>query len=514
MRNIIIGAWGLLLGGLLLTFWSFSQRLDVRGSEHSTGLTRTRTLADIEVPEDVHHVVGVDPKAWRLDDNLQEVAAGRVQYGPPLAEDPSLLSGDAPSDFCKEGGAADVHVSLEKVAIREVTHPLPRELTDGHNISCSWTRLQYRNIPNDNLTICTYSPLVDTVISSSIHREGKWVGVLEWEALLAAGMCTKKRPFVIDVGAGFGSFALMAAAAAGCRVIVFEPHPPNMARMMESFQVNGLLGNATFILNAVHRQEGMVDMSVESHNPGAVRVVRRGSQKQFTAGAIALRDFFGWGGRPRNPYTGFRVSPHDIAAIRVDTEGHGLAVLHSLKELLGRGTPPIVSLHFYPGLSRNGIGCGAREFLDYMYARGFKMYLHKELWSRQRWYDYLDKETWSCQSMLVHRSIANSINLEELQRWDSDVPSPLPAPAVPVAAGGAGEGGDNAAAGDAVAQQRLDAAAAAAAAAAAKKAAAAADAGIDLDAEQRVEGFLLDSLVEDRNAVIPAKEAAAKALRG
>lgn len=145
-----------------------------------------------------------------------------------------------------------------------------------------------------------------------------------------------------------------------------------------------------------------------------------------------------------------------------------------------------------------------------MYARGFKMYLHKELWSRQRWYDYLDKETWSCQSMLVHRSIANSINLEELQRWDSDVPSPLPAPA------GAAQG-DNAAAGDAVAQQkRIEAEAAAAKAAAAAAAAAAANAaadGLELDADQRVEGFLLDSLREE-DAVIPEKEAAAKALRG
>jgi FkbM family methyltransferase len=329
---------------------------------------------------------------------LRQLADGRVRY-----ELTNTRAAPLPP-FCKTDDD-DLLVTPGKSPIQQVTHPLPPSVVAGHNVSCSWARLDYRAIPNSNLSICTYSPTVDTVISSALHREGKWVGVLEWEALRAAGMCTRRRPFVIDVGAGFGSFSLMAASS-GCQVIAFEPHPPNMARMMESFAVNGFLNNATFMLNAIHRSEGTVALYVEPHNPGAARVVRTSTARASTAPAITLSSFFRWAGRPRNPHTGFRVSPSDIAAIRVDTESHGLAVLDSMRDLLAGGQPPLVSLHYYPGLSRNGVGCDARQFLDFAYAAGYKMYLAKELWSRKRWDEYLDKETWSCQPMLVHRSVA------------------------------------------------------------------------------------------------------------
>jgi FkbM family methyltransferase len=429
LKIIIYGVWIALFGAIFLTGWAFTRSLNVHASEHSTGALRTRSLAAAGAPEDPHHG-RLNPKTWKVEDNLEEMAAGKVHYGSEGFGSGGSEGGSSAGSlqFCKteedEGGSVDLYVQTSKVAITPVSYPLPEAVTAGHNTTCAWTKLQYKDLPADKVNICTYSPQVDTVISSSLHREGKWVGVLEWEALRAAGMCTKKRPFVIDVGAGFGSFSLMAAAA-GCKIIAFEPHPPNMARLLESFSRNGFLENGTFIMNAIHRSEGQVQLYVESHNPGAARVVRKGgNQAQSTAGAITLRSFFQWANRPRNPYTGRKLSPSDIAVIRVDTEGHGLAVLDSLKEILAGGNPPVISVHYYPALSRNGVGCDAKDFLDFSYSKGYKFYLGKELWSKQRWYDYLEKETWSCQPMIVHKSLATTgvLNYRELAKFESQDP--------------------------------------------------------------------------------------------
>ena len=166
---------------------------------------------------------------------------------------------------------------------------------------------------------------------------------------------------------------------------------------MRSFAENGLLDRATFLLNAVHRRAGAVLLGVEPHNPGAVRIVRKGQLSQGAAAAMELRALFTWGARPRHPSTGYRLAPADVAVLRADTEGHVLAVLDSAKEILAAGAPPVVNLHFYAGLTRNGIGCDARKFLDFGYDTGFKLYLLKDLWSREQWYTYLDEQTWSCQ---------------------------------------------------------------------------------------------------------------------
>ena len=411
-------AWLAVGASLLTVFWAFQQEVRVVGSEHAAGRHGVRAAAAVtEHGMDAHHKKGPDPASWDFETNVREAQSGLVRYG---GDGPAAVVGGAAGAaraFCKDEGDTDIFVTPRSVELREVTRPLPPDVLPAiENVTCGWTRLDYKDL-SSNLRLCTYDPEVDTVISSAIHRGGKWVGVLEWEAMRSSGMCSKRRPFVLDIGAGFGSFALMAASI-GCLVIAFEPHPPNMARMMESFAANGYLGNATFILNAIHRSQGDVNVVVETHNPGAVRIVRVNSESKGVVAATTLRDFFLWSKRPRHPTTGYRITPNDIAAIRVDTEGHGLAVLDSFREVLAAGNPPVVSLHYYPGLSRNGVGCDAKDFMDFAYESGYKMYLAKDLWSRQKWYDYLEKETWSTQAMLVHKSIASSLG-SDMTPFDS-----------------------------------------------------------------------------------------------
>ena len=414
LARAFIGLWALLFVGALSAAWSFSRSLRVRASEHGGGPHGSRSLAEADAPLDAHHArasvrggAGAKPHSdWTEASNLAEAAAGRVRFGPPAAAPAPFR------EFCNDP-EEDIYVAPGPAAWQPISYPMPAALLRGEAVSCAWVRLDYDALANKNLTLCTYDPAVDTVISAALHREGKWVGVNEWDGLVAAGMCSARRPFVIDVGAGFGSFALMAASA-GCHVIVIEPHAPNLARAMESFAVNGLLARGTFLLNAVHRRAGAVLLGIEPHNPGAVRIVRQSAQREETleqapAAAMELRGFFTWAGRPRHPGTGFRVAPGDVAVLRADTEGHVLAVLDSAKELLAAGTPPVVNLHFYAALTRNGIGCSSRRFLDFGYDTGFKMYLLKELWSREQWYDYLAEQTWSCQPMLVHRSIGATL---------------------------------------------------------------------------------------------------------
>ena len=393
--------WTLLLACALFLVYSFTRSLRARASEHGLhGGLRSLSLADSdrvhEPRADAQHAYSGGlgsgrgfPGTAAIAVNLREAEAGRVRFGPPpVPPHPfSEFCGDVEEDLMVEPGPA---------AWVPVTYPLDEALLRGEAVDCSWVRLDYENLAVPNLTLCTYDPAVDTVISAAIHREGKWVGVNEWDGLVAAGMCSRRRPFVIDVGAGFGSFALMAAAA-GCHVIAIEPHAPNLARLMRSFAANGLLDRGTFLLNAVHRRAGSVLLSVEPHNPGAVRVVRQKALAQGAAQAMELRSLFLWAGRPRNPGTGYRITPADVAVLRADTEGHVLAVLDSAKELLATGAPPVVNLHFYAGLTRNGFGCDARKFLDFGYDIGYKLYLLKDLWSRDQWYTYLDEQTWSCQ---------------------------------------------------------------------------------------------------------------------
>lgn len=428
--------WVLLLTCTLFLVFSFTRSLRARASEHGLhGGLRSLSLADSDrvhvLRADTHHAHdsslsgGVGrPVSAAIAANLREAEAGRVRFGPPPVQPQPFAEfcGDIEEDLMVEPGPA---------TWVPVTYPLDEALLHGEVVDCSWVRLDYEQLAVPNLTLCTYDPDVDTVISAAIHREGKWVGVNEWDGLVATGMCSTRRPFVVDVGAGFGSFALMAAAA-GCHVIAIEPHAPNMARLMRSFAANGLLDRGTFLLNAVHRRAGVVLLSVEPHNPGAVRVVRQKALAQGVAHAMELRSLFVWAGRPRHPGTGYRLASADVAVLRADTEGHVLAVLDSAKELLAAGAPPVVNLHFYAGLTRNGFGCDARKFLDFGYDVGYKLYLLKDLWSRERWYKYLDEQTWSCQWVTAERANDARVTRNAWRSTSFCTPSPSLLPTDPL----------------------------------------------------------------------------------
>ena len=180
-----------------------------------------------------------------------------------------------------------------------------------------------------------------------------------FERLIAPG------DLVVDVGAHWGYFTLMAATLCGetGRVIAFEPHPGNVSILTKNLQANRL-GNVDVVLKAVSDRAGLSKLflsrdssgnSLNSVPPGAERSL--GQNDHLAVETVTLDGFFA---PPcRKP-----------TLVKIDIEGGELAALEGMRTLIRETADLVLIAEFNPFYFP---GARGEAFLKRLTEQGFEL---------------------------------------------------------------------------------------------------------------------------------------------
>jgi len=149
---------------------------------------------------------------------------------------------------------------------------------------------------------------------------------------------------VVDVGAHWGYFALLAASLCGKRgrVFAFEPHPRNFTLLKKNLEANGLT-NVVAVQKAVSNRAGSIELlqaqSTASHSvisvPPELTSVGVSVKESIAVDTVALDDFF-----PRG-------SPEPRLII-IDIEGAESLALAGMQRLIKRNPSLALIVEFNP----------------------------------------------------------------------------------------------------------------------------------------------------------------------
>jgi FkbM family methyltransferase len=165
---------------------------------------------------------------------------------------------------------------------------------------------------------------------------------------------------LFDIGAHFGIFSLIAAKLGGTSVAV-DPSPISCRMLSRQRMLNECVGKIQILQAAVSDTDGLIGMlSAGVFTPGYVRVVRGRSQRELTqAPAIKVDEMA----------DRFGVPTH----IKIDVEGHELAVLRGAKRTL-RDSAPLVFLELHNEMIRSASGDPV-QCLAELKEHGYTIYL-------------------------------------------------------------------------------------------------------------------------------------------
>jgi len=157
-----------------------------------------------------------------------------------------------------------------------------------------------------------------------------WDGVYERMSIALWTWLARRAGVVVDIGAHTGAYSLAAAVANGdARVISLEPHALNFARLLLNLRANGLTADDAFNV-AVSEEDGMVPFTVNTSKWYLSQGGRIGTGGRFTQSVPSVN----------LDNTGVQELG-DVALVKIDTEGHELQVLKSMKRLLETRGPDI-----------------------------------------------------------------------------------------------------------------------------------------------------------------------------
>lgn len=127
---------------------------------------------------------------------------------------------------------------------------------------------------------------------------------------------------VIDVGCYTGIYAI-AAALAGRAVMAFEPHPPNVSRILDNVDVNCVRGRVAVLEVALSSFDGLHPMTVKQgiNDVGVLSDDGNTMVQTMRLDTMNLRD---------------------VGLIKIDVEGHEVEVLDSMRETLRRSKPDLI----------------------------------------------------------------------------------------------------------------------------------------------------------------------------
>jgi len=175
-----------------------------------------------------------------------------------------------------------------------------------------------------------------------------------FQKLLRPGMT------VIDVGAHWGYFTLLAARGVGeeGRVYAFEPHPDNWALLVKNVRANGY-GNVIPLQKALADRVGRMPLFLGKNDAGC-NSLHHGPltrEESVMVQVTTLDAFLEVEGRP----------PVDL--IKIDIEGGEPAALEGARGLLQRSSTLRLIIEFHPRLLR-ATGTAPEEFVDRLLAYG------------------------------------------------------------------------------------------------------------------------------------------------
>ncbi len=177
---------------------------------------------------------------------------------------------------------------------------------------------------------------------------------------------------VVDVGAQFGYFSLVAARGVGPRgrVFAFEPVPANLELLRRNIEMNGLSAVVEVVQNAVSDRGGPVDMFVfaASDSHSIYRHPRASVREVIAVTCVTLDEFLE--GRP-------------VDLIKMDIEGHEPRALAGMERTIERSPGLVLFTEFNPSYLC-AAGIEPEEFLARLQGLGFSMQLIDESAQRLR----------------------------------------------------------------------------------------------------------------------------------
>lgn len=167
---------------------------------------------------------------------------------------------------------------------------------------------------------------------------------------------------IVDIGAHWGYYTLLAARLVGQRgrVFAFEPEPYNYGLLLRNIRANGC-ENVIAIRKAVSDKAGTAPLFVSLKNMGDHRIYDPGdSRRLLTVETVTLDDFF-LGGENR------------IDVIKIDTQGSEMAVLRGMRKILRNSSSLKIITEFWP-MGIRSCGDSPEEFLRELMTFGFHLH--------------------------------------------------------------------------------------------------------------------------------------------
>lgn len=157
---------------------------------------------------------------------------------------------------------------------------------------------------------------------------------------------------VLDVGAGLGDFALLAAAAPGAEVHAFEPYPGSYALLQRNLARNHAT-NVTPHPQAVAGTSGRLTLDA-GREPVQIGAATAEARAPFTASALSLGDALSVAG------------VETCALLKLDCEGAEFAILQQAPSpVLARVARIVMEVHEGPGRRRETL-------LTFLQAQGYQ----------------------------------------------------------------------------------------------------------------------------------------------
>ena len=176
-------------------------------------------------------------------------------------------------------------------------------------------------------------------VRDSIAREAFFTGRYEPQETLIFNRLVDAGSVVVDVGANWGYFTLLAAQRAGRngRVLALEPNPGLFAQLRTNVMQNGF-GNVTCLGVAAADQRGKIPFidAGSIGNSGLSRFARAAERPDFIAPTISLDSLLDQAALER------------VRLVKIDVEGAEPSVLAGMQRGIARRRYEHVLLEFHP----------------------------------------------------------------------------------------------------------------------------------------------------------------------